>query len=96
MTFLAYKMLKEETYNVSDVILLLANSFLFYGFGYAILNDNVTGSQLLGVFTLCNAIIHFIVSVLFYKKKLGDKNLFYLASAGFGIYYHYNSCAIKW
>ena len=81
MTFLAYKMLKEETYNVSDVILLLANSFLFYGFGYAILNDNVTGSQLLGVFTLCNAIIHFIVSVLFYKKKLGDKNLFYLASA---------------
>ncbi|WP_296316793.1 DUF2339 domain-containing protein [Winogradskyella sp. UBA3174] len=81
ITFLAYKMLKKETFQSSDVILLLVNSFLFYGFGYAILDDNTTGSQLLGVFTLFNAVIHFIVSVLFYKKKLGDKNLFYLASA---------------
>ncbi|WP_179334764.1 DUF2339 domain-containing protein [Winogradskyella costae] len=81
ITFLAYKMLKREIFKGSDVVLLLLNSFLFFGFGYAILSDHETGSQLLGLFTLGNAVIHFIVSVLFYKMKLGNKNLFYLASA---------------
>lgn len=81
ITFIAYKLLKKEAFNSGDVILLLFNSFIFYGLGYAILSDNKTGSQLLGLFTLGNAVIHFIVSVLFYKMKLGDKKLFYLASA---------------
>ncbi|WP_179020071.1 DUF2339 domain-containing protein [Winogradskyella forsetii] len=81
ITFIAYKLLKKEAFNSGDVVLLLINSFVFYGLGYAILNDNKTGSQLLGLFTLGNAVIHFIVSVLFYKMKLGDKKLFYLASA---------------
>ena len=81
ITFLAYKMLKKEVFATPDVALLLFNSFLFYGYGYLILDGHETGSQLLGVFTLFNAIIHFIVSVLFYKNNLGDKKLFYLASA---------------
>lgn len=81
ITFIAYKLLKKETFNSGDVVLLLINSFVFYGLGYAILSDSETGSQLLGLFTLGNAVIHFIVSVLFYKMKLADKKLFYLASA---------------
>ena len=81
ITFLAYKMLKKEIFKTSDVVLLLLNSFLFYGFGLAILEHHDYGTHLLGLFTLGNAVIHFIVSVIFYKKKLGDKNLFYLASA---------------
>lgn len=80
ITFIAYKLLKKEALNSGDVVLLLINSFIFYGLGYAILDDNLVGTQLLGLFTLGNAVIHFIVSVIFYKKKLGDKNLFYLAS----------------
>jgi hypothetical protein len=39
-----------------------------------------TGKHLLGVFTLCNALVHFVVTTIIYKKKLGDKNLFYLAA----------------
>ncbi|WP_178988024.1 DUF2339 domain-containing protein [Winogradskyella schleiferi] len=81
ITFIAYKLLKKEAFNSGDVVVLLLNSFVFYGLGYAVLNDYETGSQLLGLFTLGNAVIHFIVSVLFYKMKLGDKKLFYLASA---------------
>ncbi|MFK7833446.1 MAG: DUF2339 domain-containing protein [Winogradskyella sp.] len=81
ITFIAYKLLKKEAFNSGDVVLLLLNSFIFYGFGYAILIGDDLGSQLLGLFTLGNAVIHFIVSVLFYKLKLGDKKLFYLASA---------------
>jgi hypothetical protein len=39
-----------------------------------------TGKHLLGVFTLCNAIIHLIVSTFIYRQKLADKNLFFLVS----------------
>lgn len=79
ITFLAYKMIKKETYAISDVVLMLVNSFIFYGFGYLLLDTHTPNSEILGVFTLCNAIVHFIVAVIIYKQKLGDKNLFYLA-----------------
>ncbi|MCF8273056.1 MAG: DUF2339 domain-containing protein [Flavobacteriaceae bacterium] len=77
-TFLAYKLIKKEAFETLDIILLLVNSFIFYGFGYSILDNHETGSQLLGLFTLCNALLHFIVSVIIYRLKLADKNLFYL------------------
>jgi len=80
LTFLAYKLLQKEKFEIDDILLLLANSFVFYGIGYAILSNDLKGEQLLGVFTLSNAIIHFIVSAVIYKQKLADKNLFYLIS----------------
>lgn len=78
--FLAYKLLKKETFVFSDILLLTLNSFLFYGIGFAILSDHATGRQLLGLFTLSNAVIHFITSAIIFKQKLADRNLFYLAS----------------
>ncbi|WP_340199351.1 DUF2339 domain-containing protein [Ascidiimonas sp. W6] len=81
MTFLAYKLIKKEKLSVGSVIVLLFNAFIFYGIGYALLNDHETGKELLGLFTLGNAIVHFIVSMVIYKKKLANKNLFYLISA---------------
>ena len=80
LTFLAYKLLQKEKFEIADILLLLANSFIFYGIGYIILNIHKTGEQLLGVFTLCNAIVHFIVSIVIYRRKLADKNLFFLVS----------------
>ncbi len=80
LTFLAYKFLKSEKFLKSDIVLLLLNSFLFYGLGYGLLNQHETGEQLLGLFTLCNAIIHFVVSAVIFRKKLADRNLFYLVS----------------
>lgn len=77
-TFLAYKLIKKEKFNIGDIILLLANSFIFYGVGYSLLSDYKNGEELLGLFTLANAIIHFIVSVYIYKQKLADRNFFYL------------------
>src|SRR5665647_4122 len=78
--FLAYKLLQKEEFDVEDIFLLLANSFIFYGLGYSILKTNETGESLLGLFTLCNAVLHFIVSVVIYRQKLADRNLFYLVS----------------
>ncbi len=80
LTFIAYKLIKKEKFEIEDIILLLVNSFIFYGIGYAILNNHLMGEKFLGLFTLGNAIIHFIVSAIIYKHKLADKNLFYLVS----------------
>ncbi len=78
--FLAYKIIRNEKYEMLDIVLLLSNSFVFYGIGYTLLADNVKYQQMLGLFTIANALIHFIVSVVIYKQKLSDRNLFYLVS----------------
>ncbi len=79
-TFLGYKLIKSEKFKVSDVFMLLLNSFIFYGFGFGLLAHNETGEELLGLFTLGNALVHFVVTTMIFKKNLGDKNLFYLAA----------------
>ncbi len=76
---LAYKVSKAEVFGITDVILLLLNSFIYYGIGFYILSE--THEELLGLFTLANAIIHFVVSLIIYKRKLADKNLFYFILA---------------
>jgi len=78
ITFIAYKLIKKEKFGVIDILLLVCNTFIFYGIGYVFIDSQENGETYLGLFTLGNAIIHFIVSVLFYRRKLADKNLFYL------------------
>ncbi len=80
LTFLAYKLLQKEKFDMGDIILLLANSFIFYGVGFAVLSAHATGSQYLGLFTLGNALIHFIVSAIIFRQNLSDKNLIHLVS----------------
>ena len=77
---MANKLIQKEKFDIADIILLLLNSFIFYGLGYVILSDHETGQHFLGVFTLCNALIHFVASVMIYRKDLADKNLFYLVA----------------
>jgi len=77
VTFLAYKLNQKEKFGALDIIMLLINSFIFFGLGYSILSENSTGEQLLGVFALGNAILHFVVGLIIYRRKLADKNLFY-------------------
>jgi uncharacterized membrane protein len=80
ITFLVYKLAKSEVFSMEDIVLMVGNSFVFYALGYSILSRYDIGSQMLGVFTLGNAVIHFVVSVVLYKRKLADKNLFYLVA----------------
>ncbi|MCB9285393.1 MAG: DUF2339 domain-containing protein [Lewinellaceae bacterium] len=80
LAFLAYKLIKRENYNASDVAMLLFNSFIFYGLGYLILQDHKTGSQQLGLFTGLNALLHLGISAIVYRFRLADRNLFYLVS----------------
>ncbi|MDG1571940.1 DUF2339 domain-containing protein [Robiginitalea sp. M366] len=80
LTFLAYKLVRNEAFGITDILLLLGNSFIFYGFGYALLANQPGWGSYLGAFTLLNAILHFGVSVVIYRKQLADRNLFFLVS----------------
>ncbi|MDP5171162.1 MAG: DUF2339 domain-containing protein [Bacteroidia bacterium] len=80
LTVLAYKLLQNEQFNRSDIILLLLNSFVFFGLGFAIIDGADGLDKYLGVFTLANAVVHFGVGYLIYRKNLADKSLFYLVA----------------
>lgn len=80
LTFLAYNLLQDEKFKVPDVLVLFLNSFLFYGVGYSLLNQYPQGRELLGLFTLGNALIHFVVSVTVFRQKFSNKNLFYFVA----------------
>ncbi len=80
LTFLAYKLIKKEKFSTGDIALMLANAFIFYGFGYGMISDLASGEELLGLFTLTNAVIHFGVALMVYRRELADRNLFYFLS----------------
>ncbi|HRK58728.1 MAG TPA: DUF2339 domain-containing protein [Candidatus Kapabacteria bacterium] len=79
-TFLSYKLIKKEQFEYKDIALILINSFIMYGVGYSILDNHPIGTYYLGLFTVLNAIIHSIVSLVVFRNKLADKALFYLVS----------------
>jgi uncharacterized membrane protein len=78
LTFLIYKIKRNKIFSREDIILLLPNAFIFYGYGYNILDAHAIGAQLLGLYTLGNAVIHFITSMIIYRRKAFDRNLLYL------------------
>lgn len=80
LIFLLYKLNRKEKFGTTDVLLQLANAFIFYGIGCSILSDHEVGKELLGLFTIGNAFIHFVVSAMIYRLKLADRNLFYFVS----------------
>lgn len=79
-TFLTYKFGRREKFEKSDIVLLLANSFVFFGLGYTLLEGHESGIHLLGLFALSNALIHFLVSVFIFRQKLADRSLYYLVA----------------
>ncbi len=80
-TFLLYKLYNKEKYSYTDIVLLMSNSFIFFGFGYTIFINNAITNHFLGLFTLGNALLHFLMGYYVSKKELGDKNIFYLIIA---------------
>lgn len=78
--FIGYQLTQNRKLEAGDVFLLLANSFLFYGFGYSILDRTESTASFTGLFTVTNAVVHFAVSLLVYRRRLADKTLFYLVA----------------
>lgn len=76
LIFISYKLLHQEKFRATDVMLILSNSFIFYGLGYSALTNHTYGEQYLGLFTLGNAAIHLCISLFIYSRKVSDSNLF--------------------
>jgi hypothetical protein len=92
--FLAYKLRRKEKFDVYDVVLLLANSFIFYGAGTGIIGGHFSGSDVSGLFAFSNSVIHFLVSLFVYRQKNADRNLFYFIT-GLGIVFLTVSFAVQ-
>lgn len=80
LIFLAYKLIQKEKFGAEDIIMILSNAFIFYGLGYSVLDHQVNGDKVLGLFTISNAILHLCVSAVIYRQKAADRNLFYLVA----------------
>ena len=78
LVFIGYKLIQKEVFKRLDIFLLMANSSVFYGLGYAVLSETRVEGNYLGIFTLINAIIHFAFALYIHKQKLADRKLFYL------------------
>ncbi|MDP1620873.1 MAG: DUF2339 domain-containing protein [Bacteroidales bacterium] len=83
LIFLADWMIRKEKHKTEDILCLLANSGVFFGLGYTTLNSDITGEGLRGLFTLGNALIHFMVAVMIWMRRPTDRELlFYLIGMG--------------
>ncbi|MBL4705279.1 MAG: DUF2339 domain-containing protein, partial [Flavobacteriales bacterium] len=76
--FMSHKIIQKEDFNGGDITLILVNSILFFLIGYNILDSTAEGQEYLGLFALGNAVFHFIITMVFYQKKMVDKGLFYV------------------
>ncbi|HYG19973.1 MAG TPA: DUF2339 domain-containing protein, partial [Ohtaekwangia sp.] len=79
-TFLSYKLLQGEPLKRWDLVILLLNSFVYYGFGYAAIADHEYGDTFLGLFTLFNAMLHFIACYIIFKKQDATRDTFYFVA----------------
>ncbi len=84
-TFLVYKIQKRIPFQRRDVVLLLFNSTFYYAMTYSLL-DSEGWHAYLGLFTVCNALMHLAVAFFIYKNDLADKNIFYLIQGLFIVF----------
>ncbi len=80
IAFLVGKLLNRVTLKVADVALVLINCFIYYGSGYAIVNEYPGGESYLGIFTVFNAVVHFAVGVFVYTRLRESKDTFYFVA----------------
>ncbi len=80
VSLMAYKTVKKEPFSAWDVVRLLLNSFIYFSIGYSIFSD-ISEGQWLGLFTLGNAVVHFVFGYSVYINKQVDRKLFYLLMA---------------
>ena len=80
IAFMAYKIVQNEKFDASNILILITNALLYYGAGMILINNLPFGNEYTGLFTLANAVVHFFVSRMVYQRDLADKSLFILVS----------------
>lgn len=77
-TILAYKLLHAKVFDGGDISLIILNAVFAYSFGLAILSNNNSTEDFLGLFTFLNGLVHIIVNLAIKRFKGYDKNMHYL------------------
>ena len=78
--FIVRKLWAKDTFTIGDILILLSNTLLFYSLGLSFTFENVFAQtrDYLTVFTLANALFHFLV--YYYTRSWGaSKELKYLS-----------------
>jgi uncharacterized membrane protein len=80
VVFLSYKLIQGESFKFTDIGMILANSFIYFGFGYNSISDHNNGELFLGLFTVFNAVLHFVACVVIFKRREATRETFYLVA----------------
>ncbi|MBX2898484.1 MAG: DUF2339 domain-containing protein [Cyclobacteriaceae bacterium] len=80
LAFIISKLTTNQKLGVGDVALIINNSFIFYGLGYAAISDHPEGEFFLGLFTALNALVHFAVCLVLYYRLRQSRDVFYFVA----------------
>jgi uncharacterized membrane protein len=72
-----YNLRNRTKFGITEISMLLSNSFIYLGFGLYFLSY-IQNGKYQGMFTLALAIFNFIFAYTFYKRQQVDKNLVFL------------------
>lgn len=81
LTFLSYKIVFREEISFENISLVTANSFIYYGFGSAIIESLPGGKEFLGSFAVANAALHFAAAFLLSRLATVKPGVIFLPSA---------------
>ena len=73
-SFLLNKVINKIEFSFEDIMLIISNALIFYGFSYVNFEFDIWRANL-GLFTLINASIHILVWLIIYYWRGGDKKL---------------------
>jgi uncharacterized membrane protein len=76
LTFTLYKIITEAELSFDNVFLILANSFVYFGVGHAVIDDTYEGA-----FAIANAGIHFLFAFALDRFKPFERNAIYFFAA---------------
>lgn len=80
LSFISYKVFRNKSFSVWDVVLVLSNSLIYFGIGYNAMNTTYY-EQFQGLFCLVNAVIHLGFALLCKQKEVEDKTIFHFIIA---------------
>lgn len=74
LSFLVNKVIQKSKFSIQDILLILSNSFIFYGLNYVAFDTDLM-KDYLGLFTILNSMIHTLIGIVLLRRKDGDRNL---------------------
>lgn len=80
LAFVVGKLVQEVKLTARDIVLVLLNCFIYYGSGYALINEHPNGELYLGLFTVANALLHFVVCVILFSRTKDARDSFYFVA----------------